>query len=174
MTNKKWYKKPEMIVAMSALVMTLVTTTVSVYSAYIDRSYARASVWPRLQIYRSYGDTHFSYGVNNPGNGPSIIKYAKVTYQSKPISRWNDIPEFPQHIQSHLGQLILAAQDKLVPMTSLRNKPKDNEKFLEIDKSVEIELCYCSIYNECWLVNRANNPKSIKSCVIDPKIAFKQ
>ena len=48
MTNLPWYKNPEMIVALSALIIGLVTAFTSIYSAYVDREYARASVWPRL------------------------------------------------------------------------------------------------------------------------------
>ncbi len=39
-----WYKIPEMIVALSALLISIVMTIVAIYSAHIDRSYARASM----------------------------------------------------------------------------------------------------------------------------------
>ena len=106
----KWYKKPEMIVAFSALLISLITAVVSVYSAYVDRSYARASVWPRLELHRSFGESHFNYGVTNSGNGPALIKYAVVTYQSKPIKEWRDIPDFPVVSQSHISSRILSPQ----------------------------------------------------------------
>ena len=81
MTKIAWYKKPEMIVALSALLISVVTTIIGLYSTMIDRSYARASVWPRVEIYRSHSleKGYFSYGVMNNGTGPAIIKYAKVT-----------------------------------------------------------------------------------------------
>ncbi len=47
MKSNKWYTNPEMIVALSALLIGIVTAFTSVYSAYVDREYARASVWPR-------------------------------------------------------------------------------------------------------------------------------
>ncbi len=48
-----------MIIAGSALLVSLITAFVSIYSAFIDRAYARASVWPRLEIFRSYNDGYF-------------------------------------------------------------------------------------------------------------------
>ena len=79
MDSIKWYKSPEMIVALSALIIGLVTAFTSIYSAYVDREYARASVWPRLEIFRSFnGNSSFSYGVSNNGTGPALIKYAKI------------------------------------------------------------------------------------------------
>ncbi|MCW8108308.1 hypothetical protein OPS25_07355 [Alteromonas ponticola] len=43
-TDNPWFKKPEMMVALSALFIGLITAGVSVYSAYVGRAYARASV----------------------------------------------------------------------------------------------------------------------------------
>ncbi len=85
MAQPKWYKNPEMIVAFSALLIGIVTAFTSIYSAYVDRTYARASVWPRLEIFRSFSQGNFSYGVDNNGTGPAIIKYARVKYEGKPI-----------------------------------------------------------------------------------------
>ncbi len=70
------FKNPEMIIAVSALIVSLITAFASIYSAFIDRAYARSSVWPRLEIHRSYSDkdSSFSYMVNNKGTGPAVIK----------------------------------------------------------------------------------------------------
>jgi len=68
-----------MLVAMSVLFISIVTAAVSIYSASTDRKYAKASVWPRLEIFRSFNsDKSFEYAVTNNGTGPAIIKYAKV------------------------------------------------------------------------------------------------
>jgi len=60
-----------MIVALSALHISVVTTIIGVYSTMIDRSYARASVWPRVELYRSFtlepGQESFNYGLMNNG-----------------------------------------------------------------------------------------------------------
>ncbi|WP_445768576.1 hypothetical protein [Rheinheimera sp.] len=59
MTTRYNLRNPEMIIAGSALLVSLITAFVSIYSAFIDRAYARASVWPRLEIFRSYNDGYF-------------------------------------------------------------------------------------------------------------------
>ncbi|WP_299786815.1 hypothetical protein [uncultured Shewanella sp.] len=171
MEEVKWYKKPEMIVALSALLISLVTTVISMYSAYIDRAYARASVWPRLEIFRSFGDEHFEYGVTNSGNGPALIKYAVVQYKSDAIKYWGDIPDLPNFVQSHLGARILSPQNSIQPIVYRGEKSKE---FLEADKFINIELCYCSIYEECWLTNRVNEPILVNSCSVDESRKFLQ
>lgn len=171
MNNNKWYKKPEMIVAFSALLISLVTAIVGIYSASIDRSYARASVWPRLEIYRSFSDKKFEYMVTNSGNGPALIKYAVVQYKSNPIKYWGDIPDLPNLIQSHLGSRILSPQNSIKPLVYRGEK---SQVFLETDQFIDIELCYCSIYEECWLINRVNEPKLVNSCIVDESKKFLQ
>ena len=179
--NKRYsFKNPEMIIAGSALMVSLITAFVSIYSAFIDRAYARASVWPRLEIHRSYIDDtdkeFFSYIVSNKGTGPAAIKYAKLTYDNQPISRWSDYlilhtGRTPSHIQSHVGFIVLSAGEKSTPLHVL---DAEAAKLLADNDTLQIELCYCSIYNECWLVDRANEPKLVAQCQIDEKQRFLQ
>lgn len=171
MKNIPWYKKPEMVVALSALIMSLVTTVVAIYSANVDRAYARASVWPRLELFKSSSSTDFKYGITNSGTGPAIIKYAKVTYKSKPIKQWNEIPNIPNFTQSHISSKVLSPEHTLIP---LKSKNTSVNKFLEINQHLKMELCYCSIYDECWLVDRSSNPTPIDQCSIDKELKFNQ
>ncbi|GIU08707.1 hypothetical protein TUM4261_15830 [Shewanella sp. c952] len=171
MEEASWYKKPEMIVALSALLISVVTTMVGVYSAHIDRAYARASVWPRLEIFRSFGNDNFSYGVSNNGTGPAIIKYAAITYKSKPIKSWDEIPEIPRFTQSHISQRILPSEKTIQPLIY---KGAQNRLFLTIDNDIKISLCYCSIYDQCWITDRSNDPLSVDECTIEQKLRFLQ
>lgn len=169
MESKRWYTKPEMIVAMSALLMSLITTIVSVYSAYIDRQYARASVWPRLEIYRSFKVDEFSYGVTNSGNGPAIIEYATIRYRSEPIRVWKDLPIDGNFVQSHLGSRILSAQNTIQP---LHYTGEAVQQLIDIDNELSIELCYCSIYEECWVTQRTNEVQAVERCEVDEQDKF--
>jgi len=171
MKNTPWYRKPEMVVALSALIMSLVTTIVAIYSAYIDRAYARASVWPRLEMYQSNSDGNFRYGLTNSGTGPAIIKYAEVTYKDKPIKNWREIPNIPRHIQSHMSSKVLLPEQIINP---IKSTDKSAKIFREIDKAISISLCYCSIYDECWLIDRSNKPTNIAQCTINEELAFTQ
>jgi len=171
MNNKKWYQSPEMIVAFSALFISLVTAFIGIYSAFIDRAYARASVWPRLEIFRSYSDSNFSYGVANRGTGPALIQYAKVQYNLNYIEYWSDIAKLPNYTQSHLGNRILPPQNTIKPISY---KGEESKAFLDMDKTLQIEVCYCSIYDECWVTNKSNNPQAIKNCTTDESEVFLQ
>ncbi|MDN3379268.1 MULTISPECIES: hypothetical protein [unclassified Pseudoalteromonas] len=47
-------------------------------------------------------------------------------------------------------------------------------KALEMDGQVLIELCYCSIYEQCWVVDRNNQPKEVAQCEIATDQRFVQ
>jgi hypothetical protein len=171
MDSIKWYKSPEMIVALSALLIGLVTAFTSIYSAYVDREYARASVWPKLEIFRSYSGNSFSYNVSNNGTGPALIKYAKVQHSSKYIKTWKEIEEFENIRQSHIGNRTLSPQNSITPVSY---KGEDAKAIIKVDAFIGIELCYCSIYEECWVINRSNRPTAVEACTVDNKQMFLQ
>lgn len=171
MENIKWYKKPEMIVAFSALLISVITAAIGVYSAYIDRAYARASVWPRVEVFRSFSTHHFEYRVTNSGTGPALIKYAKVEFDGKVIQRWRDIPNIPVFTQSQLSSRILPSEDSMKP---IEYNGELSENFLDMDASITINICYCSIYDECWISDKNNVPKEVEKCVISEKDTFLQ
>ncbi len=172
MSEKRWYKKPEMLIALSAILISVVTAFVEIYSANADRKYASASVWPRLEILRSYGPDKFLYQVSNNGIGPAIIKYAKVQHKSKIITQWNQITGVGNFVQSHIGSRIVPPQSAVIPFET-HDKENAGVMFKE-DEQIEIEVCYCSVFYECWLSNRENQPKQIDECLIDEASRFLQ
>ncbi len=171
MEKIKWYQKSEMIVAFSALFISVLTAVVGIYSAYTDRTYARASVWPSLEIARSYGDQYYEYSVRNVGTGPALIKFAKIKYKGKIIHYWRDIPGIENFTQSHIGHKILPAQEKIKPITY---KGKNVGSYLKVHKELSLELCYCSIYDECWINNGNNQIEVVKECRINDIDRFLQ
>ena len=51
----------------------------------------------------------------------------------------------------------------------------DNAKALvKADALIGIELCYCSIYEECWVIDRNNRPTALESCTVDINEMFLQ
>ncbi len=171
MSEIKWYNKPGMIVAFSALFISVITAAAEIYSAYSDRVYARASAWPRLEVLRTYGPEHFEFIMTNVGTGPALIKYAKIKYDSKIIHRWNDIPEMPSITQSHVGNRIMPAEKMINPISY---KGNNTEILFSIEKKLTMELCYCSIYHECWIIHETNRQNMVEVCEINESDKFLQ
>ncbi|WP_448212401.1 hypothetical protein [Colwellia sp. MEBiC06753] len=147
------------------------TTVVGIYSAYIDRAYARASVWPRVEIMKSSTLDSFYYSIFNAGTGPALIQQVKVTVDGKVVKSWHDIEGLPVFTQSQVSRRILPAQQTIKPLLYQGDKIAD---LLKLNDSLTITLCYCSIYDECWLTDRNNKSVEVEHCAIDEKDRFLQ
>ena len=149
-SKKSWYQQPDMLVALSAVLVSLVALAVGVYSAYVDRSFARASVWPSVLLAQSYSDDRFSYVLLNQGTGPAIIQYARLTQDGKTYSTWRDwldgrgLADVP-FAQSHIGGGVVRAGQTVTAFTT-RDEAARNA-LLE-NRSLSIEVCFCSVFDD--------------------------
>ncbi|MEL7025524.1 MAG: hypothetical protein AAGL69_17440 [Pseudomonadota bacterium] len=176
-TDSRWYQKSEMLVAMSALLVSFVAVVVAVYSAWIDRSFARASTWPYIEVFRSFDATSLEFGVANRGTGPALVRYAVLEHNGTAYATWGEwldaefkMPE-TGFTQSHISRRVLSPDQDLDVFVL-----KDAALAREIIRSGEISvtLCYCSVYDECWITGRDNQPNPIGSCDALPPKPFKQ
>lgn len=165
----RWFTQPEMIIALSALVVSLVTTAVSVYSAYIDREYAKASVWPQLEILHNDGNNLFELIVTNRGNGPALVKYATVKYQDQYFKSWRDIDDLDDFTASFISRRTISPNQSV---TTIGYRGDKVAPFLDMARNMDFSLCYCSIYNQCWLTRYGGDTKSVQQCDISPQHAF--
>ncbi|MEM1126637.1 MAG: hypothetical protein AAGI71_08300 [Bacteroidota bacterium] len=171
MEQRKWYKNPEMLIALSALFIGLITAFISIYSAATDRAYARASVWPRLELSRSVMPETFSYNVVNNGTGPALIKHTLVKLDDEYLQAWWDIEVFSGITQSYIGGGTIPAGNAVNPLVYRGASTAD---VVELDRRIDIQICYCSIYDECWIVDRSNTHESVGSCGSTPDYAFER
>ena len=77
--KKSFSLKPEMIIALSAVFVSVATLFVYIYQARIMEGQQHASVWPHIE--RQYVQTStdgFILRVVNKGVGPAIIQSAKM------------------------------------------------------------------------------------------------
>lgn len=170
-----------MLVGISALVVSFVAVVVSLYSASIDRDYARASVWPQLMVARSYapqvGKSQLDYLVINNGTGPAIVKYVQVGYDDTYYPTWRALFDSMGlddvgFVQSQISRMVIPA-DKQITVLSFTN-PKTIEQLSGFDNGLDFTLCYCSIYEECWQVNRQAKQRSVDACIEPSGVLFTQ
>lgn len=181
--QRVWYKRADMIVGLSALLVSLVAVIVGVYSAYVDRAYARSSVWPSVQIYRSYykeneqGDWNYSYLILNNGTGPALIKSVQIKLDKQNLKNWSELRvgtgiDQANYSQSQLNKSVIPANQRIVFFQT------SDEKLINglnsIDEKLQFEVCYCSIYDECWQVNRSSVTEEVEKCQIIDKQEFDQ
>lgn len=175
--HKPWYRSAEMIMATAAVVASVAAVLVAVYTAWLDRSFARAATWPYIEIFRSYNDTAMSYTVTNQGTGPAIIRYAILEQDGTRYASWQQWLEgeytLPEQgfVQSHISSRVLTPEQGVQIFTT---PDPDVAPAIRANDQVNLTLCYCSVFEDCWLTDRDNEPKPTAHCDIPRGVTFQQ
>lgn len=133
------------------------------------------------------------FTATNVGSGPARVVWMEMRYKGKPVENigelimrlapGTDLAKVKEKMRSgelsfstsHIGKKMLTEKDS----SSLLNWPKPKDPFLRvfwesIDKArwqLEVESCYCSLFNECWTSNMQGDvPKPVTSCDAKGKI----
>jgi len=173
--NKKWYKQPEMIVAWSAMFISLLALLATMYEANLERENQLLSIWPRLVVQAHISDKRgYSIEVSNKGLGPAIVKTAKITLDSKVQDSWKDV----------FDELKLAGSFSLItnPLSSAVISQNETIYVVKVDGAqagykaskgsprIGLEVCYCSVYDDCWVVSKNRQYKSVKQCMAQEEV----
>jgi hypothetical protein len=157
----------------SALAFSLLALVTSIYQTRLMQAQtelmqkqSRASVWPYLTI--SENDTHragqesFTWRVDNNGVGPAKIESVVVGLDGKAYKTWRDIfavlrPDEPFHAaQSSINGMVLPPslnRETTVEMVKLED-PGRARAFFDAQARFQIDICYCSVYDECWIARK--------------------
>lgn len=157
MTEQHRKITPEMIMAVSALLVSLVTAAATIHSAYTSRSYARASLWPSLGAGVSFNETGFRVLLMNRGTGPAIIQSMRVQYNGKPLQSWQQLLDqfdvkFHGNWGSSFASRVTLPANQMLEALSVKDKTLARQMYDASDK-LKIEVCYCSVYDECWITS---------------------
>ena len=168
MQSTPWYKKAEMVIGLSALAVSLVAMFVGVYSAYLDRAFARASVWPKVEVRSIYSaqQQRLIYQVENVGTGPAKIKYARVSLDNQPVQSWQELASLAEQPAKFsvdsIRQRVLPALAKFRAITT--EDPALAEALHRAKASTSIDICYCSVFEDCWLASLNRPSTQVPHC----------
>jgi len=177
LTPRKKKLSPEMITAISAVFIGVCAIGISLYETSLIRQAQKGSVWPALGGGYSYSQDGFSYLLENAGVGPAIIEYIIITVDDEPVETW---PQFFDNINfSFSNYLVTQAAGRIISPQSqvdiLVIPPQKNiDQFAQEQSRVGVEICYCSVYNDCWLVTMQERSKEVSSCNLDGRVEFIQ
>jgi hypothetical protein len=152
---------PDMIAALSAVLIGVCALGVSLYQATIMREQSelmraqqKASMWPNVAVENSYRGDAFRLRLVNTGVGPAKIGPVRVTFDQKPIHTWTELilgvhPAQQVHYEhSKVGGRVLPAGD-FETVLEVSDPATADAVRTQIDR-LAIEICYCSIYGDCW------------------------
>ena len=174
---------PEMMVALSALVVAVTALVVSVLQAQIMRQEQHVSVWPAVSmgVDVSADQGSFEFSAQNKGIGPGIVREFRLEVDGEPITSWDDFeraisPELPRasagrNQRSLTGVVLLPGEERRV--YGFQN-PEAYPLLREGLGRVRMTVCYCSVYGRCWISTSdytgsevETEPTAVASCKQD-------
>ncbi len=133
------------------------------------RLQTEAQVWPRLVSYTNLlqseaGEPVYEVIMANRGVGPAEVRSMRVRRGDEVIRQYSDIvealPDFGRDVRlrrSYINYRIFAPSEEAVIIGAQGQDVIDAVNTI-ID-GFSVELCYCSILNQCWLlVDDLNSP----------------
>jgi hypothetical protein len=150
----------------------------------------QANSWPVLQRYQSDtgpvpGSKVYSLNVVNNGVGPAKVEAVEVTWKGQPVASVRELvrlccengseanePEF--ETSTLMGSVLRAAEVRKIvefPEDELHDALRGRLHLAM--REIRWNVCYCSVFDECWVSNLANlHPDSVKECPV-PKLPFR-
>ncbi|MEM9664345.1 MAG: hypothetical protein AAF970_05385 [Bacteroidota bacterium] len=168
-----WLAQPQSLIALSAVVLSLCGLFIAVYEASLIRQSQRAAVWPYVEIAPSLNRESVRLGMVNVGIGPARVEAAAVFHDGVLLEDWRAMSravlgaraDSVDYRQSLAGGRVLAAGqgDAIFTLTSeMSRSPETGRRAVAgmrqaiVDGALEVTVCYCSVYDECWTISMQN------------------
>jgi hypothetical protein len=157
-----------LVVGLAAIVAALV----SLYQASLARQQSRAAAWPVLMGGSSLATGKpYSYVLANKGVGPARIRTVRVLVDGKDIATWTDaLKRFTGltavgYEYSYVGPGSVMSPGSADTLLSIPAGANAFTFWREANKRLTVSLCYCSVYDECWLTGEQSlEPKPVRRC----------
>jgi hypothetical protein len=187
------HSRTDLIIAVSAILLSVVSLFVAIQNASTQREMVAASTWPFVTGWiRIGGNEHgdLQLGVGNSGVGPAKLRSFEVFYKDRPVTSARDLLRrccglpadaeaanailVPRTASTIVNQIVLrAGVDQ--PAFVFRPDPAVSDlahRFSKAMNNVSFRACYCSVLDECWQTGgTAMEPVRVKSCR-EPKQRF--
>ena len=176
---------PEMIAALSAVLIGVSALFVSIYQASIMREQQRimreqqrASVWPYLETGYMYDDeTGLRFRVMNQGVGPARIKSVEAMVDDSLVLNWNEMlaamletPRMSYARRSINGRVL--APEAVVRIFGIE-RPMADSVINNLER-LEMRICYCSVYDDCWTTTLLRfDAEPVEMCEVNEERQFR-
>ena len=143
-----------------------------------------ASALPLLNVKHSleYVDSipawRYAVGIKNEGVGPALLGSATYRYRGREVDLMTfaeDLgrgrPGFDQVAAEYVGNELIAP-GQLVESMTIR-VPVDSfglDSIVTVSEELVLQMCYCSVYGDCWEYVREEWPTRTPSCVGVPRL----
>lgn len=176
-----------------AVVVAAVALYVGWDQARIGRNQQHADVFPVIQIESNNIVIETDSGllarqlllkVSNAGVGPAFVESGTWKIGDNTIRRVSDLSStipaelavLNEYQGTHEKFLLAAGEEFIIWQVAWPNDAKSNQlssQFLDKFWNMDLSLCYCSLYERCWVTEYQSSsprPKAVKSCPVNTSI----
>jgi hypothetical protein len=144
-----------------------------------------ANSLPYVQIDGSNGNGRVTFNATNEGVGPAKIMTAEISVDRRPISTLQQLldacctkGDYSGLSSSTLQGRMVRSGDTVAFIDFVKSASND-EQVLSLDRArragrITTRLCYCSVFEDCWIADsRDPTPDPVNQCTA-PKIAYRE
>jgi hypothetical protein len=161
-------------ISLSAVVISVCAFALAIQQGCRQREHDRLTLLPHVFLTVIYNQSGVDFALGNPGGGPAIVHWFVASVDGEPHASWSSFTNRLGFSSSSYGFRIPSPGDFL--------RPGHEGVFLHIDSGpdaarllrgldrIELSLCYCSLYDECWITwSDAPFPAPTDSCTPAPE-----
>jgi hypothetical protein len=159
--------RTEMLVALTATVVSVCALVATFYQTYIMRQQYYAEIWPRLDLAHGWRLNHdqpfYRLTIRNLGVGPAIIR--KVTIKrgkrvfndlsalAKAVAQENQLDKQKDPYANYMDLMpeMVIPQQESIEVLYITEKPMI-EAFVRSLDDISVQIEYESLYGQSWLV----------------------
>jgi hypothetical protein len=148
----------ELLLGISATLLSLGALVVAVLQTRIAREQQHASVWPYVAIGTGRVDQKFTLWLENKGVGPALVRRVEVSYRGKPYPSPKDLfngelSDFrgPRYFVGLGPGTVLKAGEQLLLFT-IDHDARKADRLEEVagDRGFVLRITYSDVYGNCW------------------------
>jgi len=167
------------IIAVSALLISAITSASVVYQSHVISQQFSATVWPYLSFETTRDASHLSVNLRNAGVGPALIRTADFTLDGKRIPSLSVVvdPIVRQAIRAHSGGVKRTLVSTIEPGDVIPANQhvalvqvegaQATQALLAHAPRLNLSVCYCSLLGRCWVEqfkDSSAEPRDVRDC----------
>lgn len=158
------------LTSVAAIVTAVAAVAIAVYEARITREQQKKSVWPYVMQYNSYAGSDYVRYVENVGLGPAIVSSFEIDVGDSVYASWRPLVEgftntdTTYFVYSDFGDGSVLKSGERLDLLRIPDSASA-AKFDAHRSSLQTTVCYCSLYEECWIDRSGEpRPRAVESC----------
>lgn len=159
------------------VVVSTCAISLTLYGGCQDRHFRRLSVRPELGIEFRTDRAFNGWTLSNTGMGPARLRWFNVSLDGQPKKDWVDVKSslpLPrgEFTYSDPYPETLVRQGERVDLFGFPGEYSSRAQLRQIAPRIEMSVCYCSLYEECFRATTGSGYIVKESCRRPPPGAF--